>query len=254
MALFTDGLISSIEDLTAQDSQLLNVASVEGIDATQKLALAQEEVGMELTAALGRNGYPDHLFWLAPLTKLDSVVVTPSLKLWHTARSLELIYADAYNSQLNDRYAGKRDQFHDLAKWAYGKLTEIGLGIAGVPIPRAGAPVLSAFPGTLPDGLYYATMTWVNRAGEEGAPAPPVTIATASSTFLVTAQAAPSPAAGWNVYAGFAPETMYRQNTALLAVGQTWEQPATLVLTGALPGKGQKPSFLQPLPRLLQRG
>ena len=36
MALFTDGPISCIEDLTAQDSQLLNVASVEGIDMTQK--------------------------------------------------------------------------------------------------------------------------------------------------------------------------------------------------------------------------
>ena len=36
------------EDLTAQDSQLLDVASTEGIDLGGKLALAQEELGVEL--------------------------------------------------------------------------------------------------------------------------------------------------------------------------------------------------------------
>ena len=52
MALFTDGPISCIEDLTAQDSQLLNVASVEGIDTTQKMAIAQEELAMDLIGVL----------------------------------------------------------------------------------------------------------------------------------------------------------------------------------------------------------
>src|SRR5579884_2189039 len=131
MSLFTDGPVSSMEDLAAQDSQLLNVASTEGIDAAQKIAIAQEEVAMELSSALNRFGSVDRLFWLAPQPKLNMVVVTPSLKLWHTARSLELVYADAYNSQLNDRYAGKRDQFHQLAKWAYEKLLELGVGMAG---------------------------------------------------------------------------------------------------------------------------
>ncbi len=185
MALFTDGPISCIEDLTAQDSQLLSVASVEGIDTTQKSAIAQEEVAMDLIGALRRNGCPGHLFWLAPQFKLDNVVVTPSLKLWHTARALELFYQDAYNNQLNDRYAGKRNQFHDLAKWAFGKLIEIGVGIAGTPVPRAAIPVLAPFTGALPDGVYYVTMAWVNRIGEEGAPATATTIATTSSTFLV---------------------------------------------------------------------
>lgn len=254
MALFTDGPISCVEDLTAQDSQLLNVASVEGIDTTQKMAIAQEELGMELIAALRRFGYADHMFWLSPQPRLDAVVVTPSLKLWHTARTLELVYADAYNSQLNDRYAGKRDQFHDLAKWAHGKLIEIGLGIAGVPVPRAETPAVAAFPGTLADGLYYVTMTWLNRAGEEGAPALPATLATTASTFLVETAAAPPSAAGWNVYAGVSADAMFRQNPAVLTIGQTWEQPGVLVQTGILPGKGQKPSNLRPLPRILQRG
>jgi hypothetical protein len=264
MALFTDGPISCIEDLTAQDSQLLSVASVEGIDTTQKSAIAQEEVAMDLIAALRRVGCAGHLFWLAPQFKLDNVVVTPPLKLWHTARALELFYQDAYNNQLNDRYAGKRNQFHDMAKWAFGKLIEIGVGIAGTPVPSAAIPVLAPFTGALPDGVYYVTMAWVNRIAEEGAPATASTIATASSTFLVEPVnagpvdaepvSAPENAAGWNVYAGVSPDAMFRQNASLLSVGQAWEQPATLVQEGSLPGKGQKPTYLQPLPRILQRG
>ena len=254
MALFTDGPISSIEDLTAQDSQLSNVASVEGIDVTQKIFIAQEQVAMDLLTALNRLGYVDQLFWQAPQPTLDRVVVTPPLKLWHTARSLELVYGDAYNSQLNDRYAGKRDQFHVLAKWAYEKLIEIGVGIAAQPVPRAAIPTVTPFPGALADGLYYVTIAWVNAGGEEGAAATETAIGTTSSTFLVGTATAPRAAAGWNVYAGAAPDTMFGQNTSLLTLGQTWEQPAVLVQTGVLPGKGQNPTYLRPLPRVLQRG
>jgi hypothetical protein len=254
MALFTDGPISSIEDMTAQDSQLPTVASVEGIDVTQKIAIAQDQLAMQLFTALNRFGYAEQRFWLPPQPNLDNVVVTSPLKLWHTARSLELVYSDAYNSQLNDRYAGKRDQFNALAKWAYEKLIEIGAGIATQPVRRATPPNVIAFPGALPDGTYYVTMTWVNAAGEEGAASTETTIATTSSTFLVEPVNAPPIAAGWNVYAGTAPQTMFRQNTSVVALGQTWEQPAALTLVGALPGKGQKPTYLQTLPRVIQRG
>lgn len=254
MPLFTDGPISTIEDLSAQDSQLLTVASVEGIDVSRKIDIAQEQVAMDLLSALNRFGYSDRLFWLAPQPNLNMVVVTPSLKLWHTAKALELFYADAYNSQLNDRYAGKRDQFHDLATWAYGKLVEIGVGISGVPVPRATAPTLTPFPGALADGVYYVTITWVNGSGEEGAPTIPLTISTASSTFLVTPGDAARNGAGWNIYAGTALNTMYRQNSSLLEAGQTWEQPAALLEIGNTPGNGQKPNYLQPLPRIIQRG
>ena len=37
---------------------------------------------------------------------LSHVVVTPPVRLWHTYRTLENVYREAYNSQLNDRYAG----------------------------------------------------------------------------------------------------------------------------------------------------
>src|SRR6266581_5894002 len=161
MALFTDGPMSTIEDLRAQDSQLADVASTEGIDLTQKLSLAQEQIGFDLERLLaGRYA-------------LSNVVSTKPLTLWHNYRTLEMAYDDAYFSHLNDRYKSKRDQFHDLAKRAYERVIQLGIGIAAAPVPRAATPALSATPGLLTSGTYYATMTWVNGSGEEGGAAVP---------------------------------------------------------------------------------
>ena len=259
MALFLDGPVSSMEDLAAQDSQLLDVASVEGIDVTQKLFLAQDELTLEMNALLTRLSYVNQLFWLAPQPNLGSVVVTPALKLWHTFRSLEMVYSDAYNSQLNDRYAGKRDQFHLRAKWAYEMLVQAGIGVASVPVPRAATPAVTAAaapaPGTpLPDETYYATVAWVNAGGEDGACALPATIATTGSSLLVQpAGAPPKTAAGWNVYVGVGPDSMALQNSSPIAIGQNWLQPAPLA-AGRPPGPGQRPSYLKPVPRVIQRG
>jgi hypothetical protein len=259
MALFIDGFVSSMEDLAAQDSQLLDTASIEGIDVAQKLALAQGELALELKALLTRLSYVDQLFWIAPQPNLGSVVVTPALKLWHTFRSLEMVYRDAYNSQLNDRYAGKRDQFHVSAKWAYEMLVQAGIGVASVPVPRAATPAVTAAaaqaPGTpLPDGTYYVTVAWVNAAGEDGACALPATIATTGSSLLVQpAGAAPKTAARWNVYVGVGPDSMALQNGSPIAIGHTWLQPAALA-AGRPPGLGHRPSYLKPVPRMIQRG
>jgi hypothetical protein len=259
MALFIDGPVSSMEDLTAQDSQLLNVASIEGIDVAQKLALAQDELTLELNALLTRLSSVDQLFWLAPQPNLGNVVVTPALKLWHTFRSLEMVYGDAYNSQLNDRYIGKRDQFHMSTKWAYEMLVQAGIGVASVPVPQAAIPTVTVAaaraPGTpLPSGTYYVTVTWVNAGGEDGASALPAAIATTGSTLLVQpADAPPRTAAGWNVYVGSGPDSMALQNGSPVAIGQAWLQPGALA-AGRPPGPGQRPSYLKPVPRMIQRG
>ena len=55
MALFTDGPPSCIEDLSAQDTQLLEIANVEGIDVTQKLRLAHDELGIQLYSLLSAS-------------------------------------------------------------------------------------------------------------------------------------------------------------------------------------------------------
>lgn len=259
MALFTDGAVSGILDLTARDSQLLTVASTENIDVTQKIGIAQDELSLELTTLLNRMTYVDQAFWMAPVPDLGCVVVTPALKMWHTLRSLELVYADAYNNQLNDRYGGKRDQFHKMAESAYEKLIQIGLGIANCPVPQPGIPAVVAAPGpqgsvALPDGTYYVTISWTNTRGEEGASATPAAVPTVSSTLLVPSGPAPRNATAWNVYVGTAPETMSLQNASPLSPGQTWLQPGIVTAGGRAPGTGQAPSYIKPVPRMLQRG
>jgi len=254
MALFMDGPVSRIEDLMGQDSQLSEVAGVEYIDVTRKLALAQDELGVELKALLTRLNSTAQPLWHTGQPKLATVVVTPPLKMWHTFRALEMVYADAYNSQLNDRYAGKRDQFHARAQWAYQKLVEAGLGIASDPIPRAPTPNVTAASGAMPDGTYYVTTAWINRAGEEGASAVPAVITIASSSLSVRAGNAPPNATGWKVYLGGSAEAMVQQNSLPIAIGDTWVQPNTIVAAGPVPGSGQEPNYLRPAPRVIQRG
>jgi hypothetical protein len=244
MALFTDGPTSGIEDLAAQDSQLLNVASAEGIDLTAKLAVAQEAVGIELEGLLRECSGPE----------LRRVVVTPALRLWHTYRTLETVYRDAYHNQLNDRYAGKRDQFRELGMWARERLRQTGVGLARHPIPRAATPDPQPTSGSLPEGTYYVTVAWVNAAGEEGSAAIPAALTTASGGgFLVLPGEAPEGIAGWNVYAGQTPDTMARQNGAPVDPGVPWLQ-TEIPAGGSAPGDGQKPNHMHPLPRMLQRG
>jgi hypothetical protein len=112
--------------------------------------------------------------------------------------------------------------------------------------PAPGAP--------LPDETYYVTMAWVNAAGEDGACALPATIATTRSSLLVQpAGAPPKTAAGWNVYVGAGPDSVALQNGSPIAIGQSWLQPAPLA-AGRPPGPGQRPSYLKPVPRMIQRG
>jgi hypothetical protein len=243
MALFTDGPAASMEDLAAQDSQALNVANAEGIDLTVKLGLAHEAIGLELEELLRRGSS----------FRLANVVVTPALRLWHTYRALESVYRDAYHSQLNDRYAGKRDQFRELSKWAYERVLQAGVGITLMPVPQALSPELRAVAGALAEGVYYAAMAWVNPAGEEGACSEAAAIEVADSAFMAFPREVQPDAAGWNIYAGMAEDTMTRQNGAPLACAEGW-LAAVLSESGARPGKGQSASLAHAIPRVLQRG
>ena len=254
MALFTDGPVSSIEDLTAQDSQLLDVASTEGIDVSRKLALAQDDVGIELSALLNNLSFVEQPFWAATEPNLGAVAVTPALKRWHTYAALELIYRDAYNSQLNDRYAGKRDQFHQMAQWAREKVIETGVGLVLRPVPQAGTPQVTPTTGALADGIYYVSMAWLNGLGEEGESSVPAAITLAASAMQVRPGIAPDNAAGWNVYIGPDVASMVLQNQSPIGAGAMWRQDEPLVTAGKAPGTGQEPTYLKPLPRVIQRG
>ena len=254
MALFTDGPAADLGDLTAQDTQLPNVASVEGIDVTQKLALAQEELAIEITTLLSGRGSAGQAIGLSAQPTINNVVVTPTLKLWHTFRTLELVYGDAYSSQLNPRYQSSRDQFHERAQWANERFLLTGAGIAWSPVPQAAQPRLVSAQGNLGNGTYYVAMTWINGRGEEGAPSVVTEIAITASSLSVQSAAPPTCAQGWNVYVGTDPQALSRQNGSLIAVSQVWVQPNSTVGGGTGPGCGQSPNYLLPLPRVILRG
>ncbi|MEO8596691.1 MAG: hypothetical protein ABI759_25455 [Candidatus Solibacter sp.] len=243
MALFTDGAITSIEDLRAHDTQLLTVANVEGIDVTRKLELAQDEISVQVAGMLARQSAPPGI---------DQVVVTAPMKLWHAYRTLEMVYRDAYHNQLNDRYSGKRDEYRTLAQWAYEQLMQVGLGIAADPMPQATAPQLGPAGGNLDDGTYYVSVAWTNAAGEEGRCSDPAAIQISGSSFTVQI-AGPGGVMGWNVYAGTDTSSMALQNPTPLSPGETWTQPAPL-RAGRTAGTGQRPTYCLPVPRIIQRG
>jgi hypothetical protein len=256
MALFTDGPPSSIEDLSAQDAQLTTVATVEGMEVTQKLALAWEDVGLNLDAMLKTSSGAGE-FWQSAAPNLKAVVVTPPLRLWHTFRTLELFYADVYNNQLNDRYAGKRDYFGGRASWAHERLMELGVGTASLPLSRAAQATVNAAPPVnlaLPDGTYYVTTAWVNQNYEEGAAGDVTDLTIANSTLAVTQGAAPQNAVGWNVYVGSDPSATTLQNTQPLGTAGVWVQPRPVTAGGRTPGTGQPVSFLKVIVREIQRG
>src|ERR1700730_10251022 len=113
MALFTDGAISTIDQLAEQDSAVLDVASTEGIDAAVKLSLAQDELSVELMSAFSRCSPSRTVpsIWgpgmgstFQGVFQLSNTAFPPPLRLWHTFHTLVMIYRDAYNNQLNDRY------------------------------------------------------------------------------------------------------------------------------------------------------
>jgi len=260
MSLLNDGPPSGMVDLMAQDSQVMDVAVQENIDVSGKLALAQEEVRLEvksmldsLTSTTGLIGTYQGL-WAGVPPGVGNVAVTPALKLWHTYRTLFLIYSDAYYSQLNDRYGAKRDQFDQRANWAWEKVMQHGLGIVQNPVPSGNLPGLTAIPGgTFANGTYYAAVTWVNSAGEEGSCGPVASITTVGSVIAATAGAAPAAATGWNFYLGIAPDGLALQNGSPLQPGQVWHQPGT-IQQGRKPGDGQHANYTQPVPRIMQRG
>ncbi len=254
MSLFTDGPVSNIEDLSPYDSQVVDVASTEGIDLTRKLAAAQDHLAVELSVLLASLKFADQPLWLTPIPNLGNIVVTQPLKLWHIYLSLEMAYRDAYNSELNDRYAGKRDQFHQMAEWAREKVIQSGIGVAARPVAQAAPPQVITMPGALADGTYFVTMAWVDAEGEEGASAVPAAVTISGSALQVQPAAAPENATGWNVYIGSEPETMVLQNQSPIGIGGLWQQTAPLATMGPGPGTGQNPTYLKPLPRVIQRG
>jgi hypothetical protein len=260
MALFTDAPISTLDQLAAQDTAVLDVASNEGIDASAKISLAQQELGVELTSAFSRSAFsrtwwPGSVATTLSVLQLPNIVVTPPLKLWHTFHTLALVYRDAYGNQLNDRYAAKWKEYQDLAKWASTMLFQTGIGVVSNPIAVAGGPEVDLLSGPQPATMYYVQVAWLNSTGEEGMASPVTSInAPDQNSVQVRAINPPANAVAWNVYAGMAVDSITLQSSTPLGMDQTWLMPPTGLVPGRSPASGQEPNYYSQTPRFLQRG
>ena len=255
MALFTDGPINATADLLDYESSVLTMAGVEGVDITAKIALAQEEIGKQLLLYLLRAPLRDSRAAVRRTIGVCDVVITQPLKHWHAVKTLALAYRDAYNSQLNDRYLGKWNEYERLAQDAAQEYLQIGVGLVADPIQRGSDPILTTVAGTGDGATYYVAMSWVNAGGQEGALGDVESMLTVDGTQLVVSSAsAPGNAAAWNVYAGTAADLVTLQNPMPIAIGSNWLLPTTGLITGRRPSDGQVAERFLFHDRLIQRG
>ena len=179
MALFTDQFVSEVSDLTAYESNLPEIAAAEGIDLQAKLQLAHTEVGAQLEAASRSPGniyFANGAGWQSSGAEtnpsrfeLSQVVVTPPLKLFHTFQTLGIVYRDAYNRKLNDKYLPKWREYKELARWAWDLLLQTGIGITSGPLPRPANPTLDWVSSSLSATALFVSMTWLGSTGAESA-------------------------------------------------------------------------------------
>lgn len=254
MALFTDGVISELEDLRDYESAVFTVANSESMNLTKKLALAQQEIEVEITAFLLQRSEETAAGFVTSRPDLTTVVVTPSLRQWHTFHTLTLVYRDAYNSHFNDRYLGKWKEYERLARWAEARSFETGIGILKDPIGKASPPKLSTVEGGLPATTYWVRVAWTGASGEGGASEPSVLTTPANSQLAAEVSEAPANASGWNVYVGTSAVEVRLQNTAPLELLASWTMPESGLQHGRLAGDGQTPDYYLTRKRTLQRG
>jgi hypothetical protein len=256
MSLFMDKTAVTIDELTRHDSNLLEVSRVERVDLTAKLALAHDELEVDLTAIFDRARNNTTPAVSPNYLMLPNVVVTLALRLWDVNQTLVLVYRDAYFDQLNDRYKGKWAEYVVLAKWARDKFLTTDIGLVVDPVPQAGPPVITQIAAADSGGTFYFRVSFVNASGQEGEPSIAVTVTTLDGS-VADVQTGPPPAnaTGWNFYGGFSPETIFLQNPTPLTLGSDFAfYPSAAVTSGPLPGTGQPPDMYRTLPQLLQRG
>ena len=265
MALFTDEYVSDLSDLLAYESNLGEVSAAEGIDLEAKIRLAHVEVGASLEATSQR---PGNVYFSngggsqssggeanQGRFDLNQVVVTPALKLLHTFQTLSIVYRDAYNRKLNDRYLPKWREYKELSRWAWDLLTQTGIGVSLMPLPRPSEPSLDWVSSGLDLGPKFVRMTWTGSGGKESAGSVEQAVAVpAVNALRVTPPSAPPEANGWNIYVGGASGTVTGQNAAPLTLETAWVMPESGMIVGDALGTGQEADLFKTVPRFVQRG
>jgi hypothetical protein len=248
--LLTDGSPNNTEDLRVYESAILGLANLETIDLGVKLDLATEEISEEVLDFLLDHA-STNLQVFSPFQigtpaarrrtiGVSDVVVSRQLRRWHALHTLEIVYRDTFNNQLNDRYQAKFLEYQMLSRNARERYFRFGVGLALTPIPQAQVPVLSAVAGQIPETTYYAQASWVAASGQEGEPSGLTAYgAPAGSLPVVQMTNPPEVATGFNVYLGLTPDALTIQNPTPVPVGQSFTLPGTGLAAGAAPGDGQ---------------
>jgi len=260
MALFNDGPISTAADLQQCENSILTVASTENIDLAAKILLAQQDLANEVVLFLLRRPHRrDCSLWNDASGSLDirnltDVVVTDPLRRWHVHRTLALVYRDAYNNQLNNRYQGKWAEYEVLSKASARTYFQIGVGLVADPVPQPSVPALSTVVGISAGGTFYVSVTWVDTTGQEGAPSDFAVLGTSEGQQLVVSVGnAPQNVVNWNVYVGLSPATLNLQNVSPLVTGSSWIMTSGLNAGTPLPA-GQLPTWFVVDHRVIERG
>ena len=252
MALFTDGLLSTFDDLRNYENQILEVATAEGIDLLSKSRVAQDMIGSEVSTILGRNSNA----WPSQQFTLSNVAVTEPLRQWHVFQTLFLTFEDVYGNQLSERFKHKSGEYRRLAAWASDILLQAGIGLVRLPIPKAGRPEVTAVEAATAGSTLVVRVSWVAISGGiEGYPSDTLTInLPPGKTLLVGTNSAPPTITGWNVFVGLSADEITRQNELPLPISSTWQLPADGLRDGPRAGHGQSADWYIRAEQVLHRG
>lgn len=241
MALLTDGNSNDTEALRVYESSILRVADVESINLDVKLRLSTEEIAQDVLDVLIEQTSPTDPQALMRRQKgVSDVAVSSQMKRWHALHTLETVYRDAYNNQLNDRYRMKWEEYQELGRDARERTLRYGIGLVANPLPIPGLPQFGIALGSVASTTYYVQGTWVSAQGQESTPSRLTNYTTVANSLLtVLLPNPPAAATGWNVYVGVNPWPLALQNTAPLALGSVFTLSATGPASGPPPGDGQ---------------
>jgi hypothetical protein len=254
--LFTDGYPARAEDLRIFESNIYEVASVEGIDLDAKLEAAAEEIGDQIMAFLLQPGSGDPQASTRRWMGLSNLVVTPAMRRWHGLHTLAMTFRDAFHNQVSERYRESWRHYVTAAAEARAVLFGIGLGFVSNPLARPGKPAVEAGNGTLPAGVYVIKIAWVNGKGQVSAPSEPTAIELTAqgAPVVVRPEHAPNDAVGWHVYVGEMGGDLRQQNIETISLASSWTASSGSLLQGEYPGSGQFADVYITASRVTPRG
>ncbi|MCC6389522.1 MAG: hypothetical protein IT167_02880 [Bryobacterales bacterium] len=240
MALWKDGSIPKIADLTRYERGIIGVASIESIDLQDKIDLGREEANTCLKRFLESQPHASSVD-----SALGEVVITEPLARWVTMLALALAYREAHFSNLSERYKGKWEEYSRQAAGARDELFLSGVGCVSKPICRPSAPAVEVVAGNAPANTYYLAASWLDSSGNESETSE-LSVGVLSepgSSIQVSLKAPPPLAVAWNMYAGLTDSHVEKQNSALLNLTDRWVMPETGLATGPGPATGQLPDY-----------